>query len=97
MTRDWITNEIFRRVEAKGRTMGEYLLEEVTSQGKVLEGADIYLGVPEDQLYRCYDLTIKGYFRSLDNHFLTESLGRDSNFSFCGIIQFIVMLIYRSY
>jgi len=28
-TRDWISNEIFRRVEQKGRTMGEYLKEEI--------------------------------------------------------------------
>ena len=29
MNRDWITNEIFRRVEPRGRTMGEYFREEV--------------------------------------------------------------------
>ena len=29
VTRDWITNEIFRRVEPKNRTMGEYLNEEL--------------------------------------------------------------------
>jgi CubicO group peptidase (beta-lactamase class C family) len=27
ITRDWISNEIFRRVEPQGRTMGEYLRE----------------------------------------------------------------------
>ena len=28
-SKDWITNEIFRRVEPDGRTMGEYWKEEV--------------------------------------------------------------------
>lgn len=28
LTRDWVTNEIFRRVEPKGRTMGEYLKDD---------------------------------------------------------------------
>jgi len=59
MTRDWITNEIFRRVESKGRTMGEYIQAEIVAEGKVLEGADIYLGVPENQLSRCHDVRIK--------------------------------------
>ena len=29
VTRDWIANEIFRRVEPKGRTMGEYFEQEI--------------------------------------------------------------------
>ena len=29
MTKDWITNEIFRRVEPQGRTMGEYFKQEL--------------------------------------------------------------------
>ena len=40
VTRDWITNEIFRRVEPKGRTMGEYLREEVNLKF----GLDLVLG-----------------------------------------------------
>ena len=28
VTRDWITNEIFRRVEPNGRTMGEYMRDD---------------------------------------------------------------------
>ena len=29
ITRDWITNEIFRRVEPQGRTMGQYIRDEI--------------------------------------------------------------------
>lgn len=32
ITRDWISNEIFRRVEPKGRTMGQYIREELCPQ-----------------------------------------------------------------
>ena len=97
MTRDWITNEIFRRIEPQGRTMGEYFLQELTKKDGVLENSDIYLGVPENQLSRIYDLNVKEYFRSLDNHFLPHSLGCDSNFSFYGLIKGMAQFGYRSY
>jgi CubicO group peptidase (beta-lactamase class C family) len=51
VTKDWITNEIFRRVEPQGRTMGEYYREEM----KDLMGADIYFNLTEDELSRVYD------------------------------------------
>lgn len=40
--RDWVTNEIFRRVEPKGRTMGEYLREE-------LGEFDIHVGLRREE------------------------------------------------
>lgn len=40
--RDWVTNEIFRRVEPKGRTMGEYLREE-------LGEFDVHIGLRREQ------------------------------------------------
>jgi len=46
ITRDWIANEIFRRVEPKGRTMGEYLREEVNPKF----GLDIVLGANQEEL-----------------------------------------------
>lgn len=50
VNRDWISNEVFRRVEPKGRTFGEYLREELC--GKILGGADIYFGTKEFD--RCF-------------------------------------------
>ena len=47
----------------------------------MLENADIYLGVPESHLQRCFDLRIKPFWESLSNFLLFESIGRDSNFS----------------
>lgn len=44
VTRDMITNEIFRRVEPKGRTFGEYLWEE-------FPGVDVHGSIHSDDVY----------------------------------------------
>ena len=54
VTRDLITNEIFRRVEPKKRTMSEFLNEEL----KPLfgdEDLDIHISVADEDLDRCFD------------------------------------------
>ena len=48
VTRGWIVNEVFRRVDPQGRTIGEYLLEEFN---QVLE-VDVIVGVKEKDLSR---------------------------------------------
>ena len=48
ITRGWIVNEIFRRVDPKGRTIGEFLREDIT--GPI--GADVYLGLNDEELNR---------------------------------------------
>jgi len=45
LTRGWVANEVFRRLEPRGRTIGEYLAEDVA---KAL-GADVFVGVPQDR------------------------------------------------
>ena len=44
ITRGWILNEIVRRVDPKGRTVGEILYDDVTSDG-------IFCGLPESQAH----------------------------------------------
>ena len=46
MTRGWVANEVFRRLEPRGRTIGEYLAEDVARPLK----ADVYVGVPQNRL-----------------------------------------------
>ena len=46
ITRGWIANEIFRRVDPKGRTIGEYLLEDISEPLK----ADVHIGLTKDRL-----------------------------------------------
>jgi len=48
VTRGWIVNEIFRRADPNGRTIGEFLREEVSGP---LE-ADVFIGVTESELGR---------------------------------------------
>lgn len=48
MTRGWVVNELFRRVEPKGRTLGEYLKEDIADP----LGADINVGVSSEDLNR---------------------------------------------
>ena len=45
LTRGWVANEVFRRLEPQGRTIGEYLAEEVAKPLK----ADVFIGVPQDR------------------------------------------------
>ena len=61
LTRDWVANEVFRRLEPQGRTMAEYMRQEIWpmlgTQAPVLGGEDnelekyiqleMYTGPPE--------------------------------------------------
>lgn len=52
MTKGLILNEIFRRIEPSGRTMGEYLAEELHPKG-----IDLHIGVKNAKdLARCVNL-----------------------------------------
>ena len=48
ITRGWILNELFRRVDPEGRTIGEFLRTDISDP---LE-ADAFIGVPESDLNR---------------------------------------------
>ena len=48
VTRGWIANELFRRVDAQQRTIGEYLRDEIYAP----LAADVFVGVPEAELSR---------------------------------------------
>ena len=48
VTRGWIANELFRRVDPAGRTIGEYLREEVAGP----LAADVHVGLPSAELER---------------------------------------------
>ena len=48
MTRGWVVNELFRRVDPQGRTLGEYLQDEIARP----LGADVNIGVSREDLGR---------------------------------------------
>ena len=53
ITRGWIVNEVFRRVDPAGRTLGEYLAEEISGP----LNADVVVGLNDAQLRRVSDIT----------------------------------------
>ena len=60
VTRGWIVNEIFRRVDARGRTIGEFLAEEIHAPF----GEDVHVGLKEVQLSRVAPVNPqRGYIR----------------------------------
>ncbi len=70
VTRGWIANELFRRVDPAGRTIGDYLREEISDP---LE-ADAIIGVQESELGRISRVKMVGIgvelFESLKPRFL---------------------------
>ncbi len=57
LTRGWIVNEVFRRVDPQGRTIGEFLREDI-SQPLV---ADVVIGVKEQDLGRIAKVSPLGF------------------------------------
>lgn len=57
VTRGWVANELFRRVEPDGRTMGEFLRAEVSEPLDL----DVYIGLPESELPRLNPVALLGF------------------------------------
>lgn len=72
VTKDLITNEIFRRVEPSGRTMGEYFEQEV--QAKL--GVDVFLRMDQETIARTRDLKNISGWKSFTNGFKSFENGR---------------------
>ena len=70
ITRGWILNELFRRVDPASRTIGEFLREDISSP----LAADAFIGVREADLDRISKVTPLGFgfqfFESLKPRFL---------------------------
>ncbi len=56
ITRGWIVNEVFRRIDPAGRTIGEFLTEEVSGP----LGVDVNIGVKAKDLTRVVDVAPLG-------------------------------------
>jgi CubicO group peptidase (beta-lactamase class C family) len=72
MTRGWIVNEVFRRVDPAGRTIGEFLREELSGP---LE-ADVVIGVREDEMPRMSRVRALGFGYQLLEGLKPRFLGR---------------------
>jgi CubicO group peptidase (beta-lactamase class C family) len=82
ITRGWIVNEVFRRVDPEGRTVGEYLREEISGP---LE-ADAIIGVKEAELDRISKVWPLGFLFHLLQSLKPKFLGRKIKHSFFQIL-----------
>jgi len=72
LTRGWIVNELFRRVDPAGRTIGEYLREEVSGPLQ----ADVVIGVDDGDMERVSPVRMLGFGYHLRQSLVPRFLGR---------------------
>jgi len=72
VTRGWIVNEVFRRVDPEHRTIGEFLHEEVSGP----LGADAIIGVHQEDLERISAVSPLGFGSYLLASFRPRFMGR---------------------
>lgn len=72
VTRGWIANEIFRRVDPDGRTMGEFLRDEISTP----LNADVYISLTDDELDRISPVRMLGMGYQLGQGFVPKFAGR---------------------
>jgi CubicO group peptidase (beta-lactamase class C family) len=89
ISRGWIVNELFRRVDPSGRTVGEYLREEISAP---LE-ADVNIGVKEAELDRISKVVPLGFGFMFLESLKPKFLGRRIKHSFFQILGRILRMI----
>ncbi len=72
LTRGWIVNELFRRVDPAGRTIGEFLREEISGP----LNADVVIGVREEEMARISSVQMLGLGYQLLQSLVPRFLGR---------------------
>lgn len=92
ITRGWILNEIFRRVDERGRTMGEFYREEIAGP---LE-ADVHIGVPEADLDRIEPVKVLGFGFHLLQSLKPRFLGRRIKHHFFQILGRLLKILFRA-
>ncbi len=76
-SKDLITNEIFRRVEPQGRTMGEYFREELMTQLDI----DLFINMEEEEMSRVHDVKVLSIWKQLKNMLIMEDRDRAATLS----------------
>ena len=78
ITRGWIANELFRRIDPEGRTIGQYLRTELSEPFEL----DCYVGLKEEELTRVSKVAMLGLGYQLAQSFVPRALGRRTDLSF---------------
>jgi CubicO group peptidase (beta-lactamase class C family) len=89
VTRGWIINELHRRVDPAGRTVGEWLREEVSGP---LE-ADAFIGVDESELPRISPVVPLGIGYQIRQSMKPRALGRKVKNSFLQLIGRLLRIL----
>ena len=89
LTRGWIANEIFRRVDPAGRTIGEFLREEISQP----LDADTFIGVRESELGRISKIIPLGFGFQLIESLKPRILGRKIRHNFFQILERLLRAI----
>ena len=82
LTRGWIINEIFRRVDPEQRTIGEFLRDDIAGP----LGVDAMIGVPEADLPRIAKVRAVGFLAHLKHSLVPQTLGRKVHHSIFTIL-----------
>ena len=72
ISRGWVANEIFRRIDPAGRTIGDFLREEVSTPLEV----EAYVGLRENELPRVSPVIIVSFLFILLQSLIPKFLGR---------------------
>ena len=72
ITRGWVANELFRRLEPRGRTMGEFLREEISGPLDL----DVHIGLREAELPRLSPVAMLGFGYQFAQGLLPRQFGR---------------------
>ena len=89
VTRGWIVNELFRRVDPAGRTIGEFLREEI---GQPL-AVDALVGVKAEELPRVRKVTPLGFWFQVRESLKPKFLKRRMELNFFQLIAKVLRLI----
>lgn len=84
LTRGWIVNEVFRRVDPAGRTIGEFLRDDLSGPLR----ADVIIGVKDEELARVLKVSPLGFGFQLLESLKPKFLGR-------GIVHNIFQILGR--
>jgi CubicO group peptidase (beta-lactamase class C family) len=89
LTRGWIVNEVFRRVDPAGRTIGEFLRENISGP----LDADVVVGAREHEVERISRVSPLGFGYQLLQSLKPRFLGRRIVHNIFQIIGTLIMLV----
>jgi CubicO group peptidase (beta-lactamase class C family) len=89
ITRGWIINEVFRRVDPEGRTIGEFLRHDISEPMQ----AEAIIGAKEEELTRVSPVKPLGFWFQLLESLKPKLLGRKMEKNIFQILAMIIRMI----